>query len=272
MVMRRLLLAAALALAALAANAHPSVSVVFDSRGNLYYSDLAQVWRVAPNGARAVVVPGVHTHELYIDGQDNLYGENLRYDDPRWLHSFWRRAPDGRVQNVVPEHETFKGEVDPSLVRDRAGNHYWAQKPNGPIMKNRTVLARGNFRDIRFMTVTPDGTVYFVDTLDLVRVTPDGRMATIAHGLSTEDWPRGRVHNQIMGLWTDRAGNVYAADLKDRAVKRVTPAGAVSVVAKSPWPWMVSGGGFAPNGDLWLLEFNLINQARVRKITAADRK
>src|SRR5690349_16557146 len=135
MVMRRLLPAAALALLAVAANAHPSVAVVFDSRGNLYYSDLAQVWRVAPDGARAVVVPGVHTHELYVDAQDNLYGENLRYDDPRWLHYFWRRTADGRIERIVPDHETFKGERDPSLVRDRAGNQYWAQRPNGPIMK-----------------------------------------------------------------------------------------------------------------------------------------
>ena len=74
------------------------------------------------------------------------------------------------------------------------------------------VLARGTFRDIRFLTATPDGTVYFIDTFDLMRVTPDG---------------------------------------------------AVSVVAKSHWPWEVSGGAIAPNGDLWVLEFRLY-EARVR--------
>ena len=74
-----------------------------------------------------------------------------------------------------------------------------------------------------------------------------------------------RAHNQIMGLWTDRAGNVYLADLKDNVVKRVTPAGAVSVVAKSHWPWEVSGGTIAPNGDLWVLEFRLY-EARVRNV------
>ena len=276
--MKQTIFLAALTLLAVSAQAHPAVAVVFDSRGNVYYSDLAQVWRVAPNGARSVVVPNVHTHELYVDGQDNLYGENLRYDNPRWLHYFWRRSPSGRVERVTPEHETFKGEPDPSLVRDRAGNQYWAQKPAGPIMKNRAVLARGNFRDIRFMTVTPDGIVYFVDTLDLMRATPDGRVATVARGLSTEDlWPTRNVnndivHNQIMGLWTDRAGNVYAADIKDGVVKRITPSGAVTEAVKSHWPWTVSGGGFAPNGDLWVLEFNKLNAMRVRKLTAADRK
>src|SRR5262249_36592889 len=169
MVMRRLALAGALALVALRANAHPAVSVVFDSKGNLYYSDLKQVWRVAPGGAQSVVVPGVHTHELYVDAQDNLYGENLWYAAPKWMHEFWRRSPDGRIEKFVPAHETFKGEIDPSMVRDRAGNHYWADRDHGAVMKNRDVFARGPFRDIRFMTATPEGTLFFVDTLDLMR-------------------------------------------------------------------------------------------------------
>ena len=268
MVMRRLALAAALTLLALRANAHPSVSVVFDSKGNVYFSDLKQVWRVAPNGSQSVVVPNVHTHELYIDAQDNLYGEHLWYEGDatkKFDHYFWRRSPDGRIDRVVAAHEALKNELDPSFVRDRAGNQYWAQKPGGPIMRNQTVLARGTFRDIRFLTATPDGTVYFIDTFDLMRVTPDGRVSTVARALTTEDLIPSRVHNQIMGLWTDRAGNVYLADLKDNVVKRVTPAGAVSVVARSKLTWDLSGGGFAPNGDLWVLEFRLY-EARVRNV------
>src|SRR5437764_1161323 len=107
--MKQTIFLAALTLLAVSAQAHPAVAVVFDSRGNVYYSDLAQVWRVATNGERSVVVPHVHTHELYMDAGDNLYGEQLRYDEPRWLHYFWRRSPDGRIERVVPEHETFKG-------------------------------------------------------------------------------------------------------------------------------------------------------------------
>ena len=266
--MRPLAIAAALTLLAAGASAHPPVSVVFDSKGNIYFSDLTQVLRVAPNGAQTVVVPNVHTHELYVDAQDNLYGEHLWYEGDatkKWGHYFWRRSPDGRVDRVVAAHEPFKNEQDPSFVRDRAGNQYWAQRPNGPIMKNAAVLARGAFRDIRFLTVTPDGTVYFVDTLDLMRVTPDGHVATVARGLTTEDLIPPRAHNQIMGLWTDRAGNVYAADVKDNVVKRIAPNGAVSTVAKSRWPWVVSGGGFAANGELWVLESRLYD-VRVRNV------
>jgi hypothetical protein len=267
--MRRLALAAALTLLALRVDAHPSVSVVIDSKGNIYYSDLKQVWRVAPGGATSVVVPNVHAHELYLDSHDNLYGEHLWYEGDatkKFDHYFWRRSPEGKIDRIVAAHETFQNERDPSLVRDRAGNEYWADRTRKAIMKGSTVLAPGPFRDIRWLMATPEGTVYFVDALDLVRVTPDGRASVIARGLSTENmFDNSGVHNQIMGLWTDRAGNVYAADSKDNVVKRVTPGGAVSVVAKSHWPWEVSGGAFAPNGDLWLLEFRLYD-ARVRRI------
>src|SRR5437870_4911472 len=266
--MRRLLLAASFLLVVASARAHPAVSVVFDSHGNVYFSDLKQVWRVVPGGAQAVVVPNVHTHELYMDAQDNLYGEHLWYEGDatkRWMHYFWRRSPDGRISRVVEEHQTFKGEVDPSMVRDRAGNQYWADRAHNAIMKNTTVLARGNFRDIRFMTAKPVGVVYFIDTFDLMRVTPDGRLSTVARGLSSEDLIASRAHNQIMGLWTDRAGNVYLADIKDKVVKRVTPAGPVSIVTRSKLTWDLSGGGFAPNGELWVLEFRLY-EARVRRI------
>lgn len=53
--------------------AHPGVGIVKDSKGNIFYTDLKQVWKIS-NGIKAVVLPNVHTHELYIDKNDNLYG------------------------------------------------------------------------------------------------------------------------------------------------------------------------------------------------------
>lgn len=140
--------------------AHPSVSVVFDSKGNLYYSDLKQVWRLAPDGKLTIAVPGVHTHELAIDAQDNLYGEHLWYEGEKtdkWGHYVWRRSPDGRVTKVIPPREGFLR--DYSFVRDAAGNMYWASSgsirrrtPNGAI----TTIARG-LNKVRWMTVSARG-------------------------------------------------------------------------------------------------------------------
>jgi hypothetical protein len=48
-----------------------------DSRGNFFYTDLSHVWKIAPSGAKSIALRGVHTHELYLDREDNLYGEHL---------------------------------------------------------------------------------------------------------------------------------------------------------------------------------------------------
>ncbi len=171
----RLFLAVLGIVAAGEAFAHPAVSVVIDSRGNVYYSDLKQVWRVAPDGKRNVAVPNVHTHELYLDAQDDLFGEHLWYEGERidkWGHYVWKRSPDGKVSIVIPQREGFLRNY--SFVRDRAGSMYFAndgrteilrRAPNGRV----SVHARG-FRDIRWMHATPGGTVFLVDDGDVVRV------------------------------------------------------------------------------------------------------
>ena len=77
--------------------AHPSVSVVIDSHGNVFYSDLKQIWRVAPDGSRSVAVPNVHSHALYIDAGDTLYGDVAASAD----REIKRVAPAGRLEVVA---------------------------------------------------------------------------------------------------------------------------------------------------------------------------
>lgn len=257
--------------AAASALAHPSVSVVVDSRGNVYYSDLTQIWRIAPDGTRSIAVPHVHSHELYLDGSDTLYGENLWYNGETlktWGNSVWKRTSDGHISFVHPPRNGFN--EDFSFVRDAAGNQYFAvhdknevrrRSPDGRVV----TMARAPFKDIRWMTVTPNGVVYLIDLLDLVRVTPDGKVTTIARNLSSHALI-GDDRHRVQGVWLDRAGNVYVAASAEREVKRVTPSGRVDVVARSTFPWSPSGGVVAPNGDLWVLEYSTTNQQRVRKV------
>src|SRR6266849_4956574 len=261
-----------LLLVAATALAHPGVGVVVDSKGNIFYPDLHHVWRIAPDGTKSIAVANVHTHELYSDANDNLYGEHLWYNGERldtWGSRVWRRSPDGRVVDIVPAHAGFN---DYSFVRDAAGNSYFAVREKNEIRKRTadgrtTTLAHGRFRDIRWMTVTPDGIVYFIDTVDLIRVTPDGRIATVTSELSDSRWLRVWVgsRHRVMGLWVDRSGNVYVADHAGGNVKRVDRKGRVSVIARSTYPWVPTGGTFDRDGNLWLLEYS-VNDARVRKV------
>src|SRR5688572_23144493 len=69
--------------------AHPGVGIVMDSRGNVFYTDLSHVWKIAPDGAKTIAVRGVHTHELALDSADNLFGEHLWYEGDAtrpWAH------------------------------------------------------------------------------------------------------------------------------------------------------------------------------------------
>ena len=142
--------------------AHPGTGIVEDGKGNIYYTDLEQVWRIAPDGSRSVAVPDVHTHELYIDAEDNLHGEHSWYEGEatnRWGWRAWRRSPDGRIAVDVPP--TVGVRSDYSFVRDSAGNMYYAdsegyvvrRKPHGA----RARLSDRKFGEIRSMIVSPGG-------------------------------------------------------------------------------------------------------------------
>ncbi len=248
---------------------HPAVSVVI----------VEQVWRIAPDGRKTLAVPNVHTHELCLDAAGNLYGEHLWYEGDRtgqWGHRVWRRSPDGQISTVIPPTRGFRTSY--TFQRDRAGNMYWIESETSRVRQRLTdgrivTLAQGRFRDPRWMTVTPDGVVYFIDSRDLVRVS-GGTISTVARNLSRPHATRLHYgeHHLLMGLWIDGQGNVYVADAASGEVKRIASDGRVAVVAKSSWPWSPSGGAFAPNGDLWLLEYSITNRVRVRRIRSGGRE
>jgi streptogramin lyase len=232
------------------------------------------VWRVAPGGGRSVAVPNVHTHELYIDGRDNLYGEHLWYEGDatkQWGWYAWMRTPQGQVSKLVPNQRGFRS--DYSFARDGAGNMYSVLRERSEIRRRTpagvvSTMARGRFTDPRWLAVTPSGVVYFIDRTDLVRVTADGKIAVVGRALSRGSLARAAYDepHRIGGIWFDRAGSVYLADQAEGKVKRMGPDGRWSVVAESPWPWSPTGGVVTSTGSLWLLEYDPANRSRVRKV------
>ena len=258
------------------AEAHPGVGIVRDARGNVFYTDLARVWKIAPDGKKSVAVPRVHTHELVLDAAGNLYGEHLWYEGDatkKWGHRVWRLAPDGVLTDVVPAREGFRTET--SFVRDAAGNMYWSEGEGAARILERTregavrtLATCGDCRDVRWMCAAPDGTVFFVDGGDLRAVSPAGALRTLARGLGKRSWTQFDVGDRhaLMGLWTDARGRVYVARYGTREVLRVDPGGAVSVVARSRFPWSPTGGLVTPDGDLFLLEYTMTGSARVRRV------
>jgi hypothetical protein len=280
----KLLLLSALVLFAKSVAAHPGVGIVQDSRGNIYYTDLKQVWRITPDGKKSVVVPGVHTHELCLDAEDNLYGEHLWYEGERtdrWGHYVWRRSTDGRIEKILGPRQGFLYDYrDFSFIRDAAGNTYFTIAEAGKTRILKRVpggefsdVASAQFNNIRWKSVAPDGTLYVVDfhggwKNHLIRITPDGKVSTMTTELSEFRFSIFGINDQhaVMGLAPDAQGNVYLAVAGNRLVKKVTPSGEVSVVARSAVGWLPTGVLIARDGSLWILENSSVNSVRVRHL------
>lgn len=245
-------------------HAHPGVGIVMDGSGNVYYTDLKHVWRIAPDGSRSLAMRDVHTHELAIDSVGNLYGEDNRHlGDNRYRHRIWRRGPGGLTDDVVPWQNGFWRQY--GFVKDSRGAMYWVQCP-----EERCVITKRS-ADGRVTTLAPsvrftsriqwiaagaDNSIYVVDGRTLRRIDEDGAGSVVAKSLGRSP----------MGLWPDERGDVFVAIHGDRAVVRVEPNGAVTTVARSPKPWSPAGVLVAPDGALWILEWSESNEARVRRV------
>ena len=248
--------------------AHPGVGIVMDRHGNVFYTDLVQVWQITPGGRRSIVVPSVHTHDLAIISGDILIGEEVRRAGGGWQHRIWQRTPDGRITDLIAWQDGFW--QDYGLNRDRAGAMYSVQCPEKVcVIRKRgrdgrtTILARGtqfNYT-VNWLAVSPTGVVFFNDGPDVRKIDERGTLSTVAAGLA----PPGN-QNALMGLKHLPDGGVYVAVPSRRSILRVGANGETSTVAQSPEPWAPSGMLRAPDGKLWILEFDPANRFQVRRI------
>jgi DNA-binding beta-propeller fold protein YncE len=154
-------------------------------------------------------------------------------------------------------------------------------KPDGA----RDVLAGGLYgyadgvgREARFgpigaIAVGPGGDLYVTDEASIRKVTPGGRVSTLARGgplLKPSLVSRlfsGRF-GKMMGLAVDARGEVFAANYGGGRVVQVSPAGKVTSVLESSNPWSPSGVALAGT-DIYVLEFGTIpgyrDAVRVRR-------
>jgi sugar lactone lactonase YvrE len=279
--MRRLAHIVVLMALAATAGAHPGWGIVEDRAGNVFFTDLHQVWKVSRDGRMSVAVPNVHTHELCIDTAENLLGEHLWYEGSgtkRWRQRVWKLSPSGQLSDVVRERAAF--EEGDSFVRDGAGSMYWASLARPLLIRkstaagNVTTHATGDFTEIGRMTVTKDGVLYLMDAGDLRRVAADGKVTTLVERVSSLKPPPPNVrqpHYQ-QGLWLDGEGNVYIAVSEEKLVMRVGPGGAAEVVRSTGPSWSPSGGLVDRSRALWILEYDHANRVRLVRYDVSGRE
>ncbi len=259
------------------AKAHPGIGIVRDSQGNVFYTDLIHVWKITPGGNRSIAVKNVHTHELYIDEQDNLYGEHEWYKGEatdKWGNYVWCLSKEGVLERAVPEVEGFLD--NNTLVRDAEGNSYWAkrageyqlimrQSPDGQSLE----MSSHRFEDIRWLYFSKtDHSLYVVDKLQVKRVSPTGEVTVVANELKEDAPPFGGVADRhyIFGLCTGKHKEVYVAVYGAQKVKKIEAGGAVETVFESAANWSPCGVLQMPEGTLWIMEFSKNNTARVVKV------
>ena len=264
------------AFANLESKAHPGVGIVQDSKGNVFYTDLKQVWRISPDGKKSVVVPNVHTHELYLDESDNLFGEHLWYNGEQkntFGYYVWKLNPSGKVEKIIPDQEGFRETY--SFVRDHFGRMYWADrsKPCQKVVRTntdntQTIMEPHCFENIRKIETTDDGTIFLIDFQDVKRIDQNGKLTTLGSKIANKNWTKSTIENQnsVMSLWTDKSGNLYTAVTSEHVIKKFGPDGKEEIAFKASFPWSPSGGMIDKNGNLWVLECTITNDVRVEKI------
>jgi hypothetical protein len=260
--------------------AHPGTGIVMDRAGSVFFTDLSRIWKLEPGGRLSVAVPETHTHELYVDGEGNLFGEHAWYEpgENRFWTRAWKRAPGGALTEVLPATEGFPGFV--SAAVDAAKNRYFADVNNNLRETSRvlrrasdgalTTLAGGawgqrdgagpqaRFSSIGGVTLGADGHLYVTDGASVRRIGLDGRVKTLAReGLLSK--PRlavsGGNSNHLMGIAADRKGRVFLAHFARRSVLEVAPDGRVTRVMRERWPWSPTGVALTGRGDLLVLEY-----------------
>ncbi|HEV8080951.1 MAG TPA: hypothetical protein VGP43_09575 [Chitinophagaceae bacterium] len=253
--------------------AHPGIGIVKDSKGNIYYTNLEHVLKISADGRKTIAVKNVHTHQLYMDKQDNLYGQHSMYSGEatnEWSHYVWKLTAKGKLDTII---KTTKGFYikNFSFVQDDAGNMYWKNSKEDSIMKSSAkktvVFATGDFKQVQWMHIM-DNKLYFVKQDDIYCIDAINNIRLIAKDLGNKPGN----HNSLFGLWSDKQKNLYVANTDFKKVQCISQNGEIKDYYYSGKGWMPTGGIFDDEGNLWLLEASLNNNVRAIKISRGNIK
>jgi hypothetical protein len=247
------------------ASAHPGIGLVRDSKGAIFYSDLEQVWRLK-DGKKTVAVANVHTHELFIDANDNLYGEHLWFigGNNDFMHYLWVLRANGSLDTIVPPRLAYR-QVDYSLARDPQGNvfyvkafvtapdtsHIFRRDKNG----HETIIASGNFKEVKWLNPQADGSILFVLGNSVHKISRNGKNKQI--------FPFGNTTSTLGGAWKDGTGGIYVALFHDRIIKKLAAGASPTTIYSSPRGWSPVFGLYDADNVLWVLEYSEANAVRV---------
>ncbi|MFC3378954.1 hypothetical protein ACFOLJ_24315 [Rugamonas sp. CCM 8940] len=193
-----------------------------DANGNVYVVDGFAVRKITPAGV-VTTLAGRPNQRGFADGP----GEQARFRLPTAI------AVDGAgVVYVADDDGGVVRRISPSgVVRTIAGALDAYGSTNGLASTARFGSARG-------LLVAADGKLIVADTSfhALRKIDAEGRVSTFAGGKiaeppGTDGIGAAARFNNISGVTADKAGNYYVADSSNCLIRKITPAGATSVLA-----------------------------------------
>jgi hypothetical protein len=276
------------------AHANAVASVVVAPNGTIYFSDYIRdrIWRLDPQRRLSVFLDGKHTHHLVLDAQGNLYGEHRPKAGGRREADLWRATPGGQVTNLsVPGYE---GSV---FLRGDDGTIYFLQRcqlvrvaPDG----KREVLAGKDCDDKAWTDATlryghlhgslawaPDGSIIFTDAWLLRKITPQGKVLSIAEGSPAnlfEPLPNELQPKRGAGLAVNSQGEIFILESHfDGCIEKLPRKEdeSISYLACAGHFWTRNGLSFAHDkfyvveerGPLPKILADIIGSPRIRRIS-----
>ncbi len=261
-----------------AVTAHPSVSVVMNRAGDVFFSDLYRIWAIRADGGLAVVLGGVHAHELWLDDEGAVLGEDVANVGEIYRHRVFKIDPDGSVSWVVPWRPGYPRE-DPAYATTReAGGPGWALGLGGVV---RRFDAQGRRlgdnvrvpRPVRWITSHPSGALVTREH-DILMLSPRGEhLFRIRPDLTrTEAFDWVGDHHTIMKPWVGLGGDIYVPVYGGQRIERFDANGQLRETLPTPPGWSPTGGLVDAQGAQWVLEWEESGQrCRVRLTGRGER-
>lgn len=256
---------------------HP-FAVATDPAGNVFVTDYDanDVKKITPAGV-VTTLPAptdgyTRPRGVSTDLQGNLYVSDSDHNIVRKI------TPNGIISDYVGEgtYGSDNGKAAEATFRipagtsfDALGNMYIADSDNSTIRKvtlngdvttyagivgaNGSADGAGSsatFQRALGVAAQPDGTLYVADQNNnkIRKISPDGTVSTFAgSGAQGADNLTGTAATfaNPQGVTVDEIGNVYVADSYNAMIRKITPAGAVSLLAGNGIFALVNGIGEA---------------------------
>ncbi len=262
--------------------AHPGIGLVFDGKQTIYYTDLEHIWAVdTKNGVSTIFIENVHSHELWLDENGNLFGEHYWFDEQNnvFKHYIWRSSPEGELEKIS---DTKIGENDHfSFVRQSFEVSYSMKEEDNFISIEKTTpdtsftITTLELAKPSWLFLLNDSTLLLSGLNKIERKKPlyqlnlvNNELKILLNDLSGSSFPfslQDDAHH-VYGIWEDDLSNKYVALYGARRVIRINSANTIEQVLKTSFFWSPVNGVFDSDNKFWLLESSLTGNVRIRNV------